>query len=211
MIEWLEKLDRQIIYAVNSWHSPFWDEVMWIVSKIPTWLPLYALLVFLVYRKTNLRKMLYFLLSLLILVALTDQISSGFFKPFFARWRPSHNLLIPIEWGPLHHFEFKPGEFYKGGQFTFISGHASNSFAIATLAILVLRQHFKYIAYLLFFWASLVAYSRMYLGVHYLSDILVGACVGILLAFIVYRFLYLVLVKKFVGKVKLEDDKNSVI
>lgn len=210
MIEWLEALDRQIIFTVNSWNSPFMDELMWMISKIPTWIPLYLLLIFLVYRKTDLRKMLIFIGCIIVLIAITDQVSSSFFKPFFARWRPSHNLLIPVEWGELHHYEFKPGEFYKGGQFTFISGHSSNSFAIATFFILVLRSYFKYITVLLLFWASLVAYSRMYLGVHYLSDIAVGGMVGALIGYLIYKFLYSYLIKKFGDKETLASENNSV-
>lgn len=197
MLEWLEEIDRQIVYTINSWNSPFFDDVMWLVSWIPTWIPLYLVLVFLVYSKENAKTALFYLLCFVIVIAITDQVSSSFFKPFFKRYRPSHNLDILRELGEMNFHEKSPGNFYKGGKYGFISGHSANSFAIAVFAILVLKKHFKAIGYILLTWGSLVAYSRMYLGVHYLSDCLVGALVGSLIAFGVYKWVFLKLLVKY--------------
>lgn len=201
MLEQLEKIDRAIIVQVNSWNTPFLDELMWLVSWIPTWIPLYLLLIFLVYKKENRNVMLLYILCFALLIGITDQVSSSFFKPFFARYRPSHNLDILKEYSALHFYEKSPGDFYKGGKYGFVSGHSANSFAIAVFASLVLKTHVKKIAVFLILWATLVAYSRMYLGVHYLSDCIAGAIVGSVIAYLVYTFVY----KRFYKQYKAEQ------
>jgi len=188
MIEYLEELDRNIVVAINGLHNPFLDEVMWLASKIPVWFPLYLLIFVLVYKKYKLKNFLIFLASFALLILFCDQISSTLFKPLVGRWRPSHNLYLT---GKLHFYEMRPGEFYRGGKFSFISGHATNSFGIAFLSALVLRPYFKNVMYYMVLWAVFVSLSRIYLGVHYLTDILAGALVGGLVAYLLYKLFFL--------------------
>lgn len=199
MIERLEELDRNIVVAVNGLHSPLLDELMWYTSKIPVWFPLYLLLFVLVYKKYKLTNFLWYLGAFALLILLCDQISSTLFKPLVGRWRPSHNLLLQ---GKLHFYEMRPGEFYKGGRYSFISGHATNSFGIAVLSALVLKPYFKNIMIYMLLWAILVSFSRIYLGVHYLTDILAGALVGTLVAYLIYRFFFLRVIKPLEASVK---------
>jgi undecaprenyl-diphosphatase len=128
-------------------------------------------------------------------LALTDLTSVHLFKNVFLRYRPSHNLLLTDH---LHYYLIKPGEYYKGGEYGFISSHAANFFAIITFVSLVLRARYPKLIYPLLFIGILIAYSRIYLGVHYLSDVMVGGLVGSAIAFLVYRFIYL----RFSEKVK---------
>lgn len=189
MIDYLESLDRVIVQTINSWHTPFLDEVMWQISAKLPWIPFYLLLLYLQFKKSNLRFMLLFLVCALLTVVLSDVISTQFFKNVFQRYRPSHHSeLTEI----LHFYRLPSGEFYKGGQYGFISSHAANFFAICTLATYVLRTHYKRILIPLFGVAFLVSFSRMYLGVHYFSDVFVGAIVGIAIGFIIYRYVYLI-------------------
>lgn len=187
MIAYLEELDRNIVVAINGLHNPVLDEIMWYTSKIPVWFPLYLLLFILVYKKYKLKNFLIFLGTFALLILFCDQISSTLFKPLVGRWRPSHNLLLTDQ---LHFYEMRPGEFYRGGRFSFISGHATNSFGIAMLSGLVLKPYFKNIMLLLLLWATFVSFSRIYLGVHYLSDIAAGAVVGCGVAYLLYRFFF---------------------
>lgn len=184
MIEWLEHLDQQIIIAINGLHTPMLDYIMWYISSKFLWFPFYIFLFILVYIKFSLRKAILFTLFGFAAVGLADFLATFVFKEMIARYRPSHNLEI----GELLHFyEFKPSEFYKGGQYGFVSGHATNSFVIAMMFIQRLKSSYKWISSVLLIWALLVCYSRMYLGVHYLSDIIGGAILGSLIAFIFYR------------------------
>lgn len=195
MIEFLEEIDRSIVLAINGWNNPFMDELMWWISARITWIPLYLILLYLAF-KTLTRNQLFLFLGLIgLTIALTDLTSVHLFKNVFLRYRPSHNLLLTEK---LHYYLIKPGEYYKGGEYGFISSHAANFFAIITFVYLVLRKAYPKLIFLLLFIGIIIAYSRIYLGVHYLSDVFVGALVGSLMAFLVHRLLYL----RFSEKVK---------
>lgn len=195
MIEFLEEIDRSIVVAVNGWNSPFMDEVMWWISARITWIPLYLLLLFIAYKSLSRNQLFLFLGLIGLTIALTDLTSVHLFKNVFLRYRPSHNLLLTDH---LHYYLIKPGEYYKGGEYGFVSSHAANFFAIITFVSLVLKARYPKLVYPLLFIGILIAYSRIYLGVHYLSDVFVGGLVGSAIAFLVYRFIYL----RYLEKVK---------
>lgn len=185
MIEWLEAIDRSIVLAVNSLHSPWLDEVMWFISGKAVWIPFYLFLLFLAYKAFGLKKSLLFLVAVIVCVGLSDLISSQLIKNSVERYRPSHHALLTDK---LHFYEIKPGEFYKGGQFGFVSSHAANFFAIAIFVGLSLRKTYRWIFPLLIAIALIVSFSRLYLGVHYLSDLIGGALVGTLVSYSIWRF-----------------------
>ena len=193
MMEWLESIDRSIVLTVNSWNSPFMDEFMWIVSAKLTWIPLYIILFTLCYRKFGLKTSIIFLLVGIVTVAITDQLSNHLFKDLIQRYRPSHHSLLTNK---LHFYDLGGGDLYKGGMYGFISSHASNFFGVCVFAILVLRSKVKSITPILLLIAILVCFSRIYLGVHYLSDIFAGALFGTIVAWLCHRFLFLNIVKK---------------
>lgn len=192
MIEWLEQIDQQIILFINGMNHPVIDDVMWWISNKFFWFPFYLLLFILVYIKFSLREALLFTLFGFIAVGIADLIATHLFKEMIGRYRPSHNLEIGHL---LNFYEFKPGEFYKGGQYGFVSGHATNSFVIALMFIQRLRNNYKWIMPVMIIWALLVCYSRIYLGVHYLSDIIGGIFLGSLIALLMYRA-YLFILQK---------------
>lgn len=173
----LVRLDWYLSLAVNGWHSDWADVFMKAVSGVWIWVPLYALLIGLMvcsYRKSS----WIVILGAVLLVGLADWTSVHFFKDVFMRLRPSHE---PALEGLIR------VPFSKGGLYGFVSSHAVNCFAIAAYATLSLRKRFPVIRYgILFLWASLVGYSRIYLGRHYLGDVVCGALWGILLAVLVW-------------------------
>ncbi len=184
MIEWLEAIDRSIVLSVNSLHSPWLDELMWFISGKLVWIPFYLFLLYLAFKTYGFRKALVFLLFVIISVALADLISVHLIKNVVERYRPSHHALLTEK---LHFYEQKPGEFYKGGQFGFVSSHAANFFALATFVGLSLRRKYRWIFPLMIFVAVIVCFSRLYLGVHYLSDLIGGATIGILVSYAVWH------------------------
>jgi undecaprenyl-diphosphatase len=115
-------------------------------------------------------------LTIIVAVALADQAASSFFKPYFSRYRPCHE----VELQPLVHVVRG-----CGGQYGFVSAHAATTFSFAMIMWLLVRQTFRYI-YFLFAWAAIVSYSRIYVGVHYPLDLFFGALVGIACAMICY-------------------------
>lgn len=178
MYELLE-LDKKILLWLNSFHSPGADSVMILMTKTIFWLPLYIVLAYLLFKRFKVEG--WFVLAAAGLsILLADQITSGFMKPFFARLRPSQE---PDLVGLIHLVNG-----YKGGLYGFASSHAANTFAIAFLIWRVFKDISPWTA-LLFLWAFVMSYTRIYLGVHYPGDILVGALVGILSGWFGFTFL----------------------
>lgn len=168
MIKTLEEWDKALFLKLNGAHNSLFDFLMpWISNKY-VWIPLYAVLLYLLIKKDQ-RQWFLMILSLGIMIYLSDQLASGFLKPTVERLRPCYDPEISDQ---VHLLKG------CGGQYGFASSHASNSFAIAIFCWLLLKEHMKYI-WLLIPWAALVAYSRVYLGVHYPGDILMGALIGL--------------------------------
>lgn len=182
MIEQLETWDRALFLFLNGQHNETFDVLMkWITYKY-TWIPLYGLMLILMGRKYGWKRTAVLIVpSIAILILLTDQISYNGFKQQFERLRPCHNFEI----GHLVHLVSG-----CGGKYGFLSGHATTSFAIAIFGGSMLDN--KNWKWGLLVWAALVAYSRIYVGVHYPSDIFCGAILGIILAFFTIRMMRLV-------------------
>ncbi|QOI98327.1 MAG: phosphatase PAP2 family protein [Flammeovirgaceae bacterium] len=169
MLDTLLELDKQLLLWLNGFHAPWLDPIMLVLTKTIAWLPLYLFLLYLVikdYQKESWRV----LLVIAVTILLTDQLTSSVMKPFFERLRPSRD---PELAGLIHLVNG-----YKGGLYGFVSGHAANSFGIAMLFWLLYKQSRKWI-WTLFIWAGFLTYTRIYLGVHFPGDVLVGALVGI--------------------------------
>lgn len=194
MIEYLESLDRALVLTVNSWNTPFLDELMWWISAKITWFPLYFFLLYLAYRKIGLKAAFLFLVFVVLTIVIADTISVYALKETFQRYRPSHHVLLTEK---LHYYYQGDNHYYQGGQYGFVSSHATNFFVIAWCFTLVFFKSYPKTVYFLFFCALIVCYSRLYLGVHYLTDIIGGALLGTTIAFLSYRFVWKIVVKKF--------------
>jgi undecaprenyl-diphosphatase len=177
MLESLQSLDRTAFFFFNGLHTSWLDPVMYFLSKTGASLPVYALLLYLII-KTFGKQSWIVLLGVALTILLSDQITSGLMKPFFERLRPTHDPALD---GLVHTVNG-----YRGGKFGFASSHAANTFGLAVLLWLLLRNHYRHIGWL-FLWAALVSFTRIYLGVHYPGDILVGALVGLTCGYVVYR------------------------
>lgn len=174
VLDQLIRLDQQLFLWLNARHTPFWDVVMRAITYKLTWIPLYGWLLYAIISQFG-RKSVGYILCIIVVVALSDQLASGLFKPYFMRLRPCHDPAL-AQW--LHLVDG------CGGLYGFISSHASTSFGIA-LSISLLPTRKLPGADWLFAWAAVYSYSRIYVGVHYPLDIIVGALAGGLVAFAV--------------------------
>lgn len=113
MFEYLESIDRSIVLAVNSWNNPFLDQFFWIVTQTTTWIPFYALLIYLIWKNRGLRTGLIFLVMVSLMIGIVDSTTTLLFKDTIMRYRPSHNLLLEkhlhyyMEDGILYAFSWK--------------------------------------------------------------------------------------------------------
>lgn len=177
MLEQLIEWDKELLVFLNSFHTPWLDPVMLLITKTAFWIPLYAFLIYLMFR--NFKKETWFILiGATVIIILCDQITSTFMKPYFARLRPSQD---PTMAGLLHHVNG-----YKGGLYGFSSGHAANTIGVALFVWLTLRPVYKWICWI-FLWAALMTYTRIYLGVHFPGDIIVGATIGLVCGLLGYK------------------------
>ena len=177
MIDQLIEYDSAALRYLNGLHAPWLDPIMLFLTQRIIWLPLYLFLSYLVIKEYK-KESWIILLGIGLTVLLADQVTSSIMKPYFARFRPSHE---PSLEGLVHIVEG-----YKGGKFGFASSHAANTFGAATFFFLLFRNTKKLIIWL-FVWAALVSYTRIYLGVHYPGDILVGALVGVIAGLAGYK------------------------
>ena len=174
MIEILKYWDTQAFLFLNEKHNAFWDFVMFWTSDKLIWIPLYVFFIFLIYKYYR-KNTLWVLLATVLLISLSDLISVHLFKNVFLRLRPCHEPQLE---GLIHLVNSK-----CGGQYGFISSHATNHFAIATFLSVLLGNKIKYFSFLILLWALVISYSRIYLGVHYPGDVLGGIVIGSVIGF----------------------------
>lgn len=169
MIDFLNSIDTEILLFFNGLHSGYFDRVMPIITAKWTWVPMYATILFILFRGFAVKQATVLLLGVILSIVLADQVCATIIRPFCERLRPA-NLENPIS-AFVHVVNG-----YRGGRYGFPSCHAANSFALATVMSLIIR--YRRFTFFIFFWAILNSYSRLYLGVHYPGDLFVGAVIG---------------------------------
>jgi undecaprenyl-diphosphatase len=162
--------DRSAFLAINGAHTPQLDTVMWYVSDLRLWFPVYAIFLLLIRSRWGWRGLWWSLPVIALMILCSDSGSVVLFKNTVHRLRPCHAADLQ---GLVHLVRD-----YCGGDYGFVSAHASNHFAIAAFMIGMLQRKPWWAVVLLFGWAALIGYSRVYLGVHYPGDVIVGAIFG---------------------------------
>jgi undecaprenyl-diphosphatase len=177
MIEVLNDIDQQCLLWLNGHHSAFFDQFMFFASAKFVWIPLYAVILGFIIWKYR-WKSLWIILAVVVLITLSDQIANVL--------KYSVKRLRPCKDPEIGHLVYLVNNYCRGA-FGFVSGHAANTFALATFVSLLFRK--RWVTFSIIIWAIMVSYSRIYLGVHYPGDVICGAILGTILGIGVYALL----------------------
>ena len=175
MLEQLIEFDRSLFLYLNNLGTPSWDGFWLVVTNKLTFIPLYFVLIYLMANHLTLKGVVILVFTIAGMVLFTDQ-TTNFFKFTFERLRPC------AQEGVLEYI--RQGDCWGYG---FFSGHSSNSMATAIFTGLMLRPVYKNLVYFMIIWSVVVAYSRIYLGLHYPLDIMCGLIFGVLAGYLFYN------------------------
>ena len=178
--------DTLLTLFFNGSENVYLDGFVMLATKAWIWIGLYIAILYVVFRTHDMQRFLGILFGILLCVLIADQVSSGIVKPLVARYRPTHSPEI------MHLTDIVCG--YRGGMYGFFSSHASNTMAIATFLSLIFRK--RSITFTLLAWSLLNCWTRLYLGVHYCSDILVGILFGCFTGSVIYILYYFFVIKQ---------------
>ena len=173
-------IDRDLTLALNGSESMFWNNLMTIFTNTFSWSLLIVMLLYIFFRNNSPKDAIIILLTIAMLVFVMDRFCSGFVKPTVARWRPSCDPDIMYLVDVVNN--------YRSHKYGFFSGHASNTMCVAMFLSWLFR--YRKLSILLFVWSSFASYTRIYLGVHYVGDILVGTAAGLLVGYLFYRLYF---------------------
>lgn len=195
MLERILPYETELFFLINGHHHPWLNPVMWLLSNTILLIPLIVFLVIINKNKNNKQIILPLFFALAFVFLLGDFFSSTVIKPNIQRLRPTHYPGIQEQVLTVYD--------YIGKKFGFLSGHATNSIGFATFSSLLLRR--KSYSWGIYLWALAVCYSRVYLGVHFISDLVAGSCLGLAIGWIVYH-----LHQAYIRKVQLSDSSIKV-
>ena len=201
MLENILDYERDLFLQLNHLQSPFGDQFMWLFSGKIAWIPVSVLFIIILLYKNRSRwkEILLIFAAIALTITLCDQFASGFCKPFFMRFRPTYHPDFMDEVSTIFG--------YRGGKYGFISSHAANAFGFAILTSLILK--YRFYSVMIYIWATVNSYSRIYLGVHFISDIVAGIIAGLILGLITYK-IYQFAKRKIVDNNDISVEKSDL-
>lgn len=176
MFDSIIKFDQQLTLTLNGSDSSMMDSIMMIITSTSTWIPLGLVILLYIYKNYGRNNLLIVLLGMIVCVGLSDFITSGIIKPLVERFRPTQEPQL------LGLVDIVNG--YTGGRFGFCSSHAANTMSVAVFLSLIFRNRTH--SCILIIWSLLNCWSRVYLGVHYVGDILAGLIIGAIVGYVIY-------------------------
>ena len=178
IIQYLSEIDTNVFLYFNGIHSPFWDYFMTSFTGKIIWVPMYASILYILLRNFHWKAVLCYVAAIALIITFADQMCSSIIRPVVARLRPSNPE------SPIVDMVYIVNN-YRGGSYGFPSCHAANSFGLAMYVVFMFRK--RWLSIFIIAWALLNCYTRVYLGVHYPGDLLVGGIIGGYIMYIVKR------------------------
>jgi undecaprenyl-diphosphatase len=175
MLEKIISLDKKILVFLNGLGSQTYDPLWLFLTKQINWLPFFLFLLYLVFKKLGTKQTLIIVLFVAILLTVNNTITE-LFKAHFQRLRPCNDPEIKDIIRNI-----KPSS-----SFSFFSGHSSNTMAVFVFLYAIFKEKYKYFGFLIL-WPFIFAYSRVYLGLHFPTDILCGYTCGLIMGFLFYK------------------------
>ena len=173
--------DLALLHFFNGSGNMLLDQIVWLLSSGLTWVPLYLALFYIVMRNNETMSQIGLVVLMAILcIFFSDGLVDGIIKPLVARWRPSNDPVIKYPIEVVNNMRLK--------DFSFCSAHAANTMSLAVFFSLLIRS--RLMTFTLVFWSLLNCWTRLYLGVHYPSDILCGLVLGVVVGILVYLLYY---------------------
>lgn len=172
-------IDRLLTLFLNGSQSLYIDGLIWTATQTSTWLPLAVVLLYVVIKNNDIMGVVRIVVGIALSILIADQVASSIFKPMVARWRPTNDPSI------MYLVDVVKG--YRGGSYGFFSSHAANTMAVATFLTFTIRN--KCLSLWLLSWNLLNCWTRVYLGVHYVGDLIVGCIWGIIVGWSMYRMI----------------------
>jgi undecaprenyl-diphosphatase len=185
MLEKIIHFDKELLVFLNGLGSPEFDGIWLLITKQVYWTPLFLIVFYLLQKKLGWKNFGYYVLFTAVLILLCDQ-TANLFKNGFQRLRPCNDEEIK---GIIRVVK-------SSSSFSFFSGHATNSMATAVFTYMILKKYYKH-SYLLFLFPLIFAYSRIYLGLHFPTDIATGYAFGATFGFICYKLYQKYILKQF--------------
>ena len=192
--------DLPIMQVLQGSDSVFWDRFMLVLTNAFTWVPFYLALIFMIIRNNETVKQILLVIGFAIFaVVLSDCVVDILVKPNFMRFRPCND--------PVLRYTIDVVDGYRGGAYGFFSAHASNTMSVALFFCMVVKS--RILSTTLIIWSLLNCYTRIYLGVHYPSDVLVGIIWGSVVATVSYGLYYFIKKKIIAKTVYISDQYTS--
>ena len=177
----IQDMDMQVLSLFNGSDNIMLDQMVQILTSGLTWIPLYVMLFFVVMRNNETMGQIALVVgSAIFCVLFADGLVDGIIKQLAERWRPSND--------PTFKYMVQVVADIRPKGYSFCSAHAANTMSLAVFFSLLIRS--KMLTITLVIWSLINCWTRLYLGVHYPSDILCGMIIGIIVGILVYLLYY---------------------
>ena len=198
MLDFIIEIDTYIFLLLNDFHCAFLDYFMMTFTGKWIWIPMYLMILYVLFNRFGWKKATCYIIGIALTILIADQLCGHLIRPIVERLRPA-NFANPIS-NSVHIVDG-----YRGGPYGFPSCHAANSFALASFTSLLFES--RRFTIFIFLWAFINSYTRLYIGVHYPGDLIIGAIIGVLIGYALFYMSKMVAQKVAIYRYKSDPNR----